>query len=102
MAKRDPIGVSDVPEAADEYDRYIGEVYDLLKSGATDKEIARYLIEIETDRMGLTDKSGNPLLPAEIRNTAVSKLKQANFFPEVLTPTHRRGSRIRSFLERVS
>ena len=29
MAEWDPIGVSDIPEAADEYDSYIGGVYEL-------------------------------------------------------------------------
>ena len=80
MAKWDPIGVSDVPEAADEYDSYIGGVFDLLNRGATDGEISQYFIGIETDRMGLTAKYGNPLLPAEIRNGAVSDLQRANFF----------------------
>jgi len=81
MAKWDPIGVSDIPEATDEYDRYVGEIYELLKSRATEKEISQYLIEVETDRMGLTDKCGNPLVPAETRSIAVLALQLANFFP---------------------
>jgi hypothetical protein len=75
MSQWDPIGVSDTPEAADEYDGYIGGVCDLLKSGATDKEITEYLRDIETGRMGLTDAEGNPLVPDEYRSTAVSALQ---------------------------
>lgn len=75
MSKWDPIGVSDVPEAADEYDSYIDGVWSLLKSAASDDVIAEYLRKIETERMGLTDKNGNPLLPVEIRAAAVSELQ---------------------------
>ena len=49
----DPIGVADVPEAADEYDSYIGAVYRLLASGADEQQLAVHLAAIQTDRMGL-------------------------------------------------
>jgi hypothetical protein len=75
MSQWDPIGVSDVPEAADEYDGYIGGVYDLLKGGATDKRIADHLRSIEINRMGLTDLNGKPLMPEEHRAAAVSSLQ---------------------------
>jgi hypothetical protein len=75
MSKWDPIGVSDVPEAADEYDSYIGDVYELLNCSATDEKIAKYLRWVETERMGLTDLKGNPLLPAEVRAGAVAALQ---------------------------
>lgn len=39
MAKWDPIGVSEVPEAADEYDSYIGGVYELLAEGAPEEKL---------------------------------------------------------------
>jgi len=76
MAHWDPIGVSDVPEAADEYDGYISEICELLKSGASDKKIADHLRTIETEQMGLTDGCGNPLVSAEQRATAVSDLQR--------------------------
>jgi hypothetical protein len=76
MSNWDPIGVSDVPEPADEYDRYIGGIFDLLNRGASGREITRYLLWVETDRMGLTDLSGDPLLPAEIRAAAVTELQR--------------------------
>jgi hypothetical protein len=49
----DPIGVKDAPEAADEYDAYVGRVYRLLISRATDEEITRTLLDIENREMGL-------------------------------------------------
>jgi len=74
MSDWDPIGVSDTPEAADEYDSYIGGIYDLLAGGTTDRQLAQYLRRIETERMGLTDLDGVPLLPTGHRDAAVSAL----------------------------
>ena len=48
----DPIGVRDEPNAQDEYDGYLGGVYELLARAATEDEIAAHLREIETVRMG--------------------------------------------------
>ena len=42
-----PIGVSDIPEAADEYDPYIGGAYELLERGASEASICDYLHNIE-------------------------------------------------------
>ncbi len=50
----DPIGVADTPEALDEYDSYIGPVYRLLTSGASDAELIEYLYKTETDSIGLS------------------------------------------------
>ncbi len=50
----DPIGVSNYPDAQDEYDMYLGDMYDLLLRNAAEAKIADYLAEIETDRMGMT------------------------------------------------
>lgn len=52
----DPIGVADAPEAANEYDSYIGALYRLLASGADEATIATHLADIQTDAMGLTTK----------------------------------------------
>jgi hypothetical protein len=75
MSEWDPIGVNDTPEAADEYDGYVGPVLDLLNAKASSDEIAAYLRNVETERMGLTDAQGKPLLPAQDRNRAVHSLK---------------------------
>lgn len=49
----DPIGVSCIVEARDEYDMYVPQVVGLLNSKATSKEVAAFLTRIETERMGL-------------------------------------------------
>jgi hypothetical protein len=38
----DPVGVYGVPEAIDEYDRYVGQVARLLREGATQADLAEY------------------------------------------------------------
>jgi hypothetical protein len=56
MKEWDPIGVRGIPEAHDEYDRYVGEIYVMLVDGdATVAEMERYLEEVELEYMGLTD-----------------------------------------------
>jgi hypothetical protein len=49
----DPIGVSDIPEAQDEYDSYVGGIYRLLASGASEYQIIERLYNLETVDMGL-------------------------------------------------
>ena len=49
----DPIGVSGIPEAQDEYDSYVGGIYRLLASGASEYQIIERLYNIETVSMGL-------------------------------------------------
>ncbi len=74
MSKWDPIGVRDTPGAADEYDNYINGVLRLLMENAGAERIAKYLKDIEVDRMGLTDLQRNPLLPEAVRAEAVEAL----------------------------
>ncbi len=50
----DPIGISDVYEAQDEYDGYVGKVYRLLASLVPIEQLVELLSEIETEEMGLT------------------------------------------------
>ena len=52
----DPIGIKDEPNAQDEYDGYLGKVYELLVGGAPDERIAQYLFEVVTERMELPAK----------------------------------------------
>ena len=49
----DPIGVKDEPNAQDEYDGYVGEIYGLLIQKATDQEITDRLLSIVQETMGL-------------------------------------------------
>ena len=50
----DPIGVSEIKEAQDEYDSYVGEIYKLLIARKPKHEIFDYLWWLETEHMGLT------------------------------------------------
>jgi hypothetical protein len=78
MEQWDPIGVSDTPDAADEYD-----LYELLKRGASAAKIGAYLRGIEVDRMGMVDANGEPLLAGEKRSAATSALTElAPYFPK--------------------
>ena len=51
----DPIRVSGVPMARDEYNSYLPQVYSLLKANVKPEPIAKYLFEVSTDRMGLKE-----------------------------------------------
>ncbi len=61
----DPIGVSGVPQARDEYYSYVPAIFSLVKSSSRAEEIAIHLRAIETDRMGL---SGNMEKDLEVAN----------------------------------
>ena len=49
----DPVFANGVPEAADEYDGYIGPIGRMLREGRAAFEVAAYLTHITTDRMEL-------------------------------------------------
>jgi hypothetical protein len=49
----DPIGVGDMPEAADEYDSYVSQVYGLLVRREPLYKMVDYLWWVETEHMGL-------------------------------------------------
>jgi hypothetical protein len=53
LTEWDPIGVSEFPEAQDEYDAYVSEVYRLLSRRAGVREMFDYLWWLETTHMGL-------------------------------------------------
>ena len=59
----DPCGISDAPQARDEYDSYLPSVYSVLHQGADAAKIAALLTEIEGKYMGL---SGNTQRNARI------------------------------------
>lgn len=50
----DPIGISGTPQARDEYDGYLPQVFAMLLEGKSSEVIATYLAKVETERMGLT------------------------------------------------
>ena len=49
----DPIGIKDEPNAQNEYDGYIGGLYDLLTSGAPDSALVDYLHRAVYENIGL-------------------------------------------------
>lgn len=49
----DPIGVSGLPQARDEYYSYLPNVFKLVKDEATTEIIAQHLTDIVVNRMGL-------------------------------------------------
>ena len=51
----DPIGISSIPQARDEYHSYLPQVFSLLRSGATEAELDAHLASIASDRMGLAN-----------------------------------------------
>ena len=54
MREWDPIGVRGIPEAEDEYDRYVGKVYVMLMDEHANAEvITAYLWNTATGHMGL-------------------------------------------------
>src|SRR5258708_1832650 len=56
MHKWDPIGVSGIFEAADEYDSYIGRIYWMLLDERTNHHrIANHLLGLATNSMGFSD-----------------------------------------------
>src|SRR5215469_2580714 len=61
MRHWDPIGVADVPEAADEYDSYIGPIYRILAGSRSEDELVEFLFRTETETMGLGPASQRQL-----------------------------------------
>jgi hypothetical protein len=55
----DPIGVSGMPMARDEYYSYLPQVFSLVKDGASADRIAIYLFKVVTERMELRETMEN-------------------------------------------
>ena len=72
----DPIGIKDEPNAQNEYDGYIGKLYDLLVSHADDSQLIDYLYWAVHDNMGLDAASRT-----DMQNT-VAALKKIPLTPE--------------------
>jgi hypothetical protein len=65
----DPCGISDLPQARDEYSNYLPQVFQLVRKSSTQVDIANYLFKIEKDWMGLTHT------PDETRNRVLNIAK---------------------------
>ena len=61
----DPIGVAGVPQARGEYDSYVLPILGLLIEGGDADVIARRLMQIEGQRMGLPTNRGRAMAAAE-------------------------------------
>ncbi|MEI7614315.1 MAG: hypothetical protein WCK63_15545 [Betaproteobacteria bacterium] len=72
----DPIGVSGVPEARDEYRTYSPQVFSLLKNSASVEKVAQYLNSVATDRMGLQANPTNDRETAEVLVNWVEFLRE--------------------------
>jgi len=66
MDEWDPIGVQGIPEAANEYDSYVGVVGRMLHEGATAGEIEKYLTGIREDHMGLGPSKNGAMRDREV------------------------------------
>ncbi len=62
----DPIGVSEIPEAHDEYDAYVPKVVDLVLGTTDGSDVATYLSWVATERMGLSPNTAHDLEIAKL------------------------------------
>ena len=62
----DPIGVSDAPNARDEYSSYLPQVFKMLFGQNSKEKIVDYLVKIQTERMGLNANRENAKRVVEI------------------------------------
>lgn len=70
MEHWDPIGVRNTPEASDEYDRYVGEIYVMLMDHrASEAAINDYLYATATEYMGVSPS--NDLAVASAKTAAI-------------------------------
>jgi len=70
----DPIGIQDEPNAQEEYDGYIGRIYELLACGAPNSELMDYLFWAVHEHMGL-DATREDMLPT------IAELRKIDFKP---------------------
>lgn len=52
----DPVGVSDSPEARDEYHDYLPQIFLLVKNGAATESVVKLLAKFQTEDMGMTSR----------------------------------------------
>lgn len=68
----DPIRIKDEPNAQDEYDMYIGDIYELLVSHAPDLKIAEYLHRVAHERMSFDSAQIPDMIPTVQALKAIS------------------------------
>src|SRR4051812_29560261 len=76
----DPIGLGDIRDLpSDEYDSYAPVVLSLIQTGASDREVAKYLAKVEAQTMGLTARSLTVLefVAAQVRAAAITASARA-------------------------
>jgi len=61
----DPIGIRDVPKARDEYDQYAVPIANMVLAGNSAAALAKHLLAIEIDSMGLKGNQERARLVAE-------------------------------------
>jgi hypothetical protein len=61
----DPVGIHDVREAQDEYDRYVTSVARLVTDDSSPAALARYLLELESEITGMQGDAEKARLIAE-------------------------------------
>ena len=59
----DPLDVQDLPDAFDEYDTYVPQIFALLAQGAKEAQLIAYLKDVETRLMGLDEPADDDLQP---------------------------------------
>jgi hypothetical protein len=60
----DPLGPDNRPQdSSDEYDAYVGPIYRLIASGASERAIAEHLARVEADAFGFPNTEPDALLP---------------------------------------
>lgn len=62
----DPIGISHIPEARDEYTSYVPKIVDALLRNTPPEELAEILSGIDTNRMGLEKAIEHDLAVAKV------------------------------------
>lgn len=76
MTEWDPIGVSRIPEASNEYHGYERGIADLLIGGVSTEELASHLLAQEREQMGLTgDPAAASIVAARIKHHFTELLK---------------------------
>ena len=68
----DPIGVSGMPQARDEYDADVPTVVQMLFDGAHEEAVAHYLHGIVVERMGLASKSSSAMHTQKVAKLLVN------------------------------
>ncbi len=70
----DPIGVGHIPEARDEYDSYVDDLYTFICSHRSQQDVFEWLWALETRHMGL---DGHSAATARFANRLLSIVQDA-------------------------